>query len=76
MNISKDELNENIFETSELLEANLKRLTMDYFLNHKRLEDEIKKDERKSIASEVFQNLPRTDRDENKINLWKNDSDT
>ena len=75
LNISKDELNENIFESSELLEANLKRLTMDYFLNHKRLEDEIKKDERKSIASEVFQNLPKTDRDEKQINLWKNDSD-
>ena len=75
MSISKDDIKENIFESSELLEANLKRLTIDYILNYKRVDEEIKENERKTQTYNLYQKKPNTKRNKNKINLRKNNSD-
>ena len=75
LSISKDDIKENIFESSELLEANLKRLTMDYILNYKRVDEEIKENERKTQTYNFYQKIPNTKRNKNKINLRKNNSD-
>jgi len=71
MDISKDEMKENIFEISALIEKNLNRLIMDYLLNYKKIKKEIK--ENRSY-NEIFLKLTQSKDKNNKSKLKKENS--
>ena len=71
MDISKDEMKENIFEVSALIEKNLNRLKMDYLLNYKKLKKEIK--ENKSY-NDIFLKLAQTKKSNKNSNLKNENS--
>ena len=71
MDISKDEMKENIFEISALIEKNLNRLKMDYLLNYKKIKKEIK--ENRSY-NDIFLKLAQSKNKNNKSKLRKENS--
>ena len=74
MNISKNEMKENIFENSALIEKNVDRLKMDYLLNYKRIKNEINKNK---SYSDIYSKFAKEQKSGigNDLNL-KNDNST
>ena len=54
MDFSKEEINENIFKKSSLIESNLFRLKMDYLLNYRLMKKEVKENESRNIKMDKF----------------------
>ena len=67
--INKEEMKENIFELSPLIEPSLYRLKMDYMLNYNRIKNEIKENESKNNnISEFIKTMYPNKRKDNFIN--------
>ena len=54
LDFSKEEINENIFKKSSLIESNLFRLKMDYLLNYRLMKKEVKENESRNIKMDKF----------------------